>query len=922
MTKTPEHILQKIKEAKENGSKRINLSGSLNSYLTEIPPEVFELKQLEELSLQVNIIKEIPESIGKLQNLTSLDLSGNQLSTLPECIGNLQNLTSLDLQVNQLSILPESIGNLQKLNSLNLGGNDLIEIPESIGNLQKLTSLDLSNNQLSVLPESIGNLQKLTSLDLPANQLSALPESIGNLQNLTSLNLVNNSFEKIPTPIFQIKTLIYLNFFNLALTYEHSENNIKEVPRDILKLINLKELDLRDNPIENPPPEVAYQGIEAIRNYYRDLDRGYIKNYEAKLIFVGNGRVGKTSLSRRLDDDEFNENEPFTHGIRIVPFKLSLSDEIELKLNMWDFGGQEIYHATHRFFLTARALYLFVWDVETRHNAEHSSPTEPQDFNFKYWLDNVQALSSSSPVVMVQNKIDQKKGFVNNREELVQQYNVTGFYDVSAKTNKNIDHLRQIIKEQFSENERLKGVIGYNMPISWLNVRQKLEKLAKEKNYIYYEEYLRICDEEGLTAESAQTLCRFLHEIAVILHFLKLPKLSSIVIINPNWAVELVYKIINETVKQNGGKFDQAHINEILEDFTEEAKKNFTQLLMKFELCFADPHEEGVFIAPQFLPTKKPAGFDMFLEDYQRQTKLIYHYPRFMHKSIMIRFLAQFGKEATKQFYWRDGILIKKYGTFALVEADRAKRQIFVKILTVQGQTNPQLLTKIYKVFKEINRNMEVEISVPCRCSLCKESDDPHLYQFESLLNFRSDKKQCDKSGELINIRDLIDIQFDSTEHLTIQEEMMSKRKGVKLFISYAHKDEDFKDELRAHLSGLKQKGLIKEWDDRAILPGQVWDDEIKQNLNEADIILFLVSSAFMASGYINDVELKRAIARHKKGEVLIIPIVVRACDLSSLAISKFQALPKNAKPISSWDDPDEAYVDVVQQLKRVIKNI
>ncbi len=145
---------------------------------------------------------------------------------------------------------------------------------------------------------------------------------------------------------------------------------------------------------------------------------------------------------------------------------------------------------------------------------------------------------------------------------------------------------------------------------------------------------------------------------------------------------------------------------------------------------------------------------------------------------------------------------------------------------------------------------------------------------------------------------------------------------GINLFISYSHKDEQYKDNLQEHLSGLKFQGIINAWDDRAILAGEKWDDEIMQNMRNADIILFLVSPSFMASGYINDVEIKYAMERHEKGEVIIVPVIIRPCDLSSLTISKFQAVPKNAKPIVEWDNMDNGYLDVVLQLKRLINKI
>jgi hypothetical protein len=153
-----------------------------------------------------------------------------------------------------------------------------------------------------------------------------------------------------------------------------------------------------------------------------------------------------------------------------------------------------------------------------------------------------------------------------------------------------------------------------------------------------------------------------------------------------------------------------------------------------------------------------------------------------------------------------------------------------------------------------------------------------------------------------------------------IKTKQLIKMEKVKLFISYAHADESFKEELKKHLSGLKRNGLVEEWHDRYIKPGELWDEEIKRNLNEAQIILFLISSDFMASDYINDVEIGNALSRYSRGEVIIIPIIIRSCDFSSLQVSSFQALPKDAKPITKWDDRDEAWLNVINGIKSVLQ--
>jgi hypothetical protein len=141
----------------------------------------------------------------------------------------------------------------------------------------------------------------------------------------------------------------------------------------------------------------------------------------------------------------------------------------------------------------------------------------------------------------------------------------------------------------------------------------------------------------------------------------------------------------------------------------------------------------------------------------------------------------------------------------------------------------------------------------------------------------------------------------------------------TKLFISYSHIDESFKNELDKHLSLLKRDGLVETWNDRKIIPGQKWGEEIDSNLEESDLILLLISSDFLASDYCFDKEMKKAIEMHESGNTTVIPIIIRHCDWQRPPLKNLQALPKEAKPISSWEDKDQAWLDVVKGITNTI---
>lgn len=144
----------------------------------------------------------------------------------------------------------------------------------------------------------------------------------------------------------------------------------------------------------------------------------------------------------------------------------------------------------------------------------------------------------------------------------------------------------------------------------------------------------------------------------------------------------------------------------------------------------------------------------------------------------------------------------------------------------------------------------------------------------------------------------------------------------VSIFISYSHEDEIYKDKLEKHLSILKRNNIIETWHDRKITPGEEWDKKIKDELENAQIILLLVSVDFLSSNYCYDIEIKRAVERHDKGEAVLIPIMLRKCDWNETSFSKIQALPKNAKPVKNFDDEDEAFYSIVEGIKSSINQL
>ena len=145
-------------------------------------------------------------------------------------------------------------------------------------------------------------------------------------------------------------------------------------------------------------------------------------------------------------------------------------------------------------------------------------------------------------------------------------------------------------------------------------------------------------------------------------------------------------------------------------------------------------------------------------------------------------------------------------------------------------------------------------------------------------------------------------------------------RNAMRLFYSYSHKDEALRNELETHLKIMHRRGLIDSWHDRKIRAGEDWKSEIDENLERADIILLLISADFIASDYCWEMEMKRALERHEVGEARVIPVIVRDVNWNDAPFGGLQALPENAKAVTTWPDKDTAWRDVSEGIEKVVK--
>ncbi|MFM6012916.1 MAG: GTP-binding protein, partial [Dolichospermum sp.] len=197
----------------------------------------------------------------------------------------------------------------------------------------------------------------------------------------------------MPEAIAQLSNLTVLDL---------SDNQLTTLPEAIKQLSQLEKLDLRGNQL-NIPAEILGSSWNSlgkpaeILTYYFSLQTEERQPLnEAKVLLVGQGTVGKTSLVKRLINNTFDANESKTNGINIDNWRLEVNQQT-IRLNIWDFGGQEIMHATHQFFLTKRSLYLLVINARE----------DEQQNRLEYWLKIIQSFGGDSPIILVGNKIDE-----------------------------------------------------------------------------------------------------------------------------------------------------------------------------------------------------------------------------------------------------------------------------------------------------------------------------------------------------------------------------------------------------------------------------------------------------------------------------------------------------------------------------------
>src|SRR5450755_176319 len=352
-------------------------------------------------------------------------------------------------------------------------------------------------HQLSSLPTEVGNLSKLRWLSLNHNQLSSLPAEVGNLSAL-------------------------------------------------------EDLELSNNPLQTPPPEIVRQGVPAILVYLQTLQQAKVERFEAKVILVGEGGMGKTSLLRALQGQGFVEGLPVTQGIEIVPLSVPhpTRSQQQITLYTWDFGGQEIYQATHQFFLTQRSVYLLVWNARLGVEA----------CRLPFWLDTICGYAPDAKILLIATHSDLWKVPTINLSSYQQRYpQIFGLCTISNRTGYGFDDLKAQILAAVVQTP----FVGQQWPLDWIQVEQQL--LVRPEHHVDYSAFVLTCSQHKIESEAErEILGRYLHDLGKILYFQDDPVLKTLIVLKPNWISKAISRVLlDHHVQQSGGVLEHRELPRI-----------------------------------------------------------------------------------------------------------------------------------------------------------------------------------------------------------------------------------------------------------------------------------------------------------------------------------------------------------------------
>jgi internalin A len=855
-----------------------------------------ELKHLEDLTLDSTKIISL-DSLRKNNNLKHLSLRNTNIKDIKilECFPNLETLSIEGTQVKDFTPLKE----LKNLKSLCISRTDLKDI-QMLRNLEKLECLDISYTSVEDISplEGLCHLKDVQLYETKVKNISALSNS----KKLHTLDISNSKVTDLSV-IKELRELSNLNFE-------------------------------RESQFISPPDFIVKSGLNAIRQYYEELElKENTINNQTKLIFVGNSQAGKTSIVKYLTKTEFDPNIYSTHGIDVEFWdneKINFNENQSLKVHICDFGGQAYFHATHRLFLSENAVYVLVWENETNkhgyrreslitqnHSDEKNEDLELEYFPASYWLDIIRYYGGNSPILIVQNKVDTESTKKTHEEGLLE---LNDYFHLSIKNafnyyNGEMQFKRYELKFQ-DFKERLLEVLRQNaaqlkLSSYFVQVRNAIRNLANSEEYIHIQQFREIALKFDSSPDEKSLLAYLKDYTNTILHFPNTPFLANRIYLRPENVCKKIYSILNISVKERNGEFDFSHVQSCLEGNWDEAKQ-FTAIMKEFDLIFEKQNDIGkpVFVAPQYLPQKDKISNVEKMIINTLEIAFFIRFKAFVPRDLILRFISMNGAKSFEEFYWRNGIVYQNPSSKKLIKVEFDPLSFIYSVEVQDRQRQIKDLQNIILQFVALNNNSVQGIEI--------SSNSSHFFDLGIVQNYY--RKNFDPHG--------LDLPLAHPNHNELSWLFRKQavkvntvdRSSLNVFISYSRNDIAFMESFRKFLNPLERSDFIKTWVEADLMAGETWADQIRIKLNTVDVIVFLISSDSLHNDFILDVELNIALQRFIKGEVVILPVILRQCAWEDTAFSKFKVFPEKEKTVENYSSFDDAWKIVYDSLKGLLK--
>ncbi|CAD5126586.1 DgyrCDS14676 [Dimorphilus gyrociliatus] len=725
---------------------------------------------IENFQIIKSPIKTIHPSIGKCSLITTLRFENLLLSDLPMELSNLTLLKFLYLTGNLFENVPKVISQLSNLTQLNLDAinftpfhskileTDIVSLEEwkytYNENYSQLSSVGFDEGSMMKLFKEIASDDSLKSRDEIQEFHAVLYKK---LPRITSWNVLEN-LHKQSFKILVILNLKYTSFQTLDDSIEYLENlHILDISFNLLleeispkiAYLPLQTLYLENCPsLRTPPKVIAVKSLKHIQNYMRALDKGYVSCKRTKLMLVGLGGGGKTSLMTSLTENNQEESEQLVKSTKVtdgICIRKWLVQSIEYSI--WDFAGQTVYYNTHQFFLSNRAVYFLVWNV--RSGEEHAG--------LKFWLNSIKCHAPKAPVFIVGTHIDQVEKSELPTIKYQEKYpQIKGFYNVSSLTKKGlnelVDGLINITINEKYMNEKI--------PNFWLDFEEKLYKVSKTLNIISIEEAIGFAEETGIIdkAEFYQAV-EFLHELGSIQYFQN-EYLRKQIIINPQWIVDVMACVVS--VQENSIKNGKLLHDDLNKIWPSESYSNLHKWLLRlteeFDLTFSLKNERASLV-PCLLPDIEPenAWEKESLKEGESETKMVYKFdylPFGLFNRVQVR-LFEYGDEF---LIWKTGSYLTKNGHRGILKR-KSSSKILIK---VRGFKPENVLFLVHEVLEtliaESFQGVEFNFMTPCPECIYHKIQHPSMvesWRIRKAMQLKIPFLQCTHNFHTVSITQL-----------------------------------------------------------------------------------------------------------------------------------------------------------------------